>query len=113
VIVECTAPSNRIVINHPASQLVILAVRKHLDRSCMNLHDGSKFLSEDSADFAQSPKCQEGVEGHVIVLPSGQTVKSKMDWCRAIHGLLSKMPDKFLVQAVLDGTIDDILHREF
>lgn len=126
VIMEWTAPYNRIVLGYENPNLTVLAVRLNCDGSYVDILDLQSFPAiqvrwvEDYMDyvekeyttveeFVESIANRENIEGFVIVLESGQRIKIKANWYLTRHRMKDSVNcPRRLFEAVIDEASDDL-----
>lgn len=114
-------PYMRIVIGYTEPKLTVLNIRDTENGSYV-LREAlkgrfEKVLEhwvatnevEDGNEFMASIPALVGIEGYVVQLPSGQFVKKKTDWYRALHFSKDSVNNpRRLFEAVLEETTDDL-----
>ena len=114
-------PYMRIVIGYTEPKLTVLNIRDTENGSYV-LREAlkgrfEKVLEhwvatnevEDGNEFMASIPALVGIEGYVVQLPSGQFVKKKTDWYRALHFCKDSINSRNrLYDAVIDETTDDL-----
>ena len=126
-IFEFCARSNRVVIDHPETKLVLLAVRdnitgKYLKMSSdpykrdMNVPHTITIVKEFEGSIENMEELishTRGItdgEGYVIRFDDGHMVKIKSDWYVAIHKAKEKiLYERYIVDMIIDQTIDDVI----
>lgn len=119
-IFEWTAQSNRIILDYKEPQLTLLAVRDNNTGDYINLtqkirqyYKGIPVVKEldlFNATLVEEAKKAEGIEGYVLVHPSGARAKLKTDWYVLLHKskeLASR--EKDVVKCIMEDTLDDLL----
>lgn len=125
---EWCAPDNRVVIGYQVPQLVILNIRDNFTGELyVTLHDFNEatlylFCTEainnhwvdqivytDPVEFTKSIPSQQGVEGYVITLNDGTSIKVKTEWYLVQHRAKDSInSDRRLFEAVLEEATDDL-----
>lgn len=121
VIMEYTAPDNRIVVGYDEPALTVLAIRDNHTGAYIPLdtyaeHEASEFFVrditrevEDVNSFVESIKDLQGLEGYIIKLKTGQRVKIKSEWYLKLHHIKDSINSpRRLFEAVVYDTVDDI-----
>lgn len=119
-------PSMRIVIGYSVPWLTVLNVRSTLTGeyidpnkikaayASINNHWVQRFTyadynCDDGQEFLEYVPCLTQIEGFVLQLKTGQLVKIKTDWYRALHFTKDSVNNpRRLFEAVLDETTDDL-----
>ena len=120
-IFEWCSRRDRIVIDHPQDDLVLLAVRcnhtgAYLGRNAVEEMGGSyrvttvktyEGFSGDALDYARGIK---DTEGFVIQFDNHHMVKLKTDWYVSIHKAKELLGSpRRVVENAINGTLDDLL----
>lgn len=122
---EYTAPTNRIVIPHQKADLTVLCARHVLTgdtmahsalQSLMQEYECSDKLVTNHADnvdnhvdFVATISSMKDIEGYVIRIRNGETVKVKTDWYKNLHSLADNFNNpKSLFVCVVNEHHDDI-----
>ena len=118
VIMEYTAPDNRIVLPSEEAQLTVLGVRDNQTGEYVDdlheymedymvadvvedVHDVEQFV----ADIAH----RTSIEGFVLTFKNGQRVKIKTDWYCALHHLKDSInSQRRLFEAAVNDATDDL-----
>jgi RNA ligase len=120
VMMEWTAPHNRIVVPYEKPGLTILAMRDDETGEYVDIYEAGYDVSEylvrnfvdeiDDVDaFVESIADREGIEGFVIRLESGQRVKIKTEWYKKLHHIKDSINSpRRLFENVVYDTIDDV-----
>ena len=120
VIMEYTAPDNRIVVAYDKPGLTVLGVRDNWTGAYIPLTnttgDVTRFFVRDIAaevtdteEFVKTIADMQHIEGFVIRLRSGQRVKIKGDWYAKLHHIKDSInSQRRLFEAVVYDTIDDV-----
>lgn len=104
---EYTAPTNRIVVPHQSPELTVLCAR-NLETGDTMSHTALQALMqeygcprnivtnhaefiEDHAAFVDTIHPMTDMEGYVIRIRDGETVKIKTDWYRNLHALIDTL----------------------
>jgi len=111
---EWTAPHNRIVLGYTEPKLIVLNIRCNQTGDYLS-HRRVKFSFPNnsvkllSKDNVLTYREQEGIEGYVVRLKSGQQVKLKTNWYVNLHRNKDNVstPRK-LFEACLDEVTDDL-----
>jgi RNA ligase len=116
-IFEFISPSNRIVLQYPDTQLVLLALRENITgnyydynsmRLVAKLYDVPVVRRYDKP--ISKLKDETDIEGAVIAFDNGHRVKLKCDWYVAIHKTKDDiLHEKNLLKIILENKVDDIL----
>lgn len=122
---EYTAPTNRIVIPHQKSDLTVLCARsletgetmQHATlQALMQEYECSDKLVknyaeslDDHNEFVASISTMKDIEGYVIRIRNGETVKIKTEWYKNLHSLADNFNNpKNLFICVVNEHHDDI-----
>lgn len=121
VIMEFTAPFNRIVVPYDRPTLTVLGIRDNQTGEYVPLKNYSnekalRFfvqditnLVEDVSAFVESIHEMKDIEGFVLKLSTGQRVKIKTDWYAKLHYIKDSInSQRRLFEAVVYDTIDDV-----
>jgi RNA ligase len=121
VIMEYTAPDNRIVLPYQNKELKILGVRNNKHGEYIDYEqlyaDIPEYMVDDYTasingtveDFIASIPSMKGIEGFVIGLPSGQRIKIKTEEYLALHRAKDSVySNKRLFEVVLNEASDDL-----
>lgn len=117
-IFEYISPNNKIVVNYPISDLVLLAVRdnitgEYIDETTVE----SPFttvtrygtLDGNIGDYINKVKHDTFREGDIIRFETGHMIKIKNEWYVSIHNAKEKIQyDRNIIKMVLDNTLDDV-----
>ena len=119
---EIVAPWNQVVLYHNETQLILLQMRdeatgkyRHFDpaliRDEWNIRVTEDFDVTSIEELDAQCRVLENVEGFVVQLDDGQTLKIKTDWYRHRHRLLTENCNRedYVIETTLAGMIDDIL----
>jgi T4 RnlA family RNA ligase len=118
---EFVSPFNKIVLPYQDENLILLQVRDNNTGEFIDIYNdldynGSKapFIPiEDLTieSILEDFETREGIEGYIITFEDGMMVKAKTKWYFELHHLITEGVDKenFIIQHVLEETIDDIL----
>lgn len=122
-IFEWLSRQQRIVIDYPVDELVLLAVRDNLtgeyyvyemlekisrefNMGIVRQFPGSMQSMQDLIDHTRAA---EGIEGYVVRFDDGMMVKIKGDWYVQIHKAKEQIGrEKNLIAMLLDNNIDDV-----
>lgn len=122
-IFEWCSNKNRIVVNHPKDQLVLIAVRVNLTGAYFD-HDFLVAKGEEHGipvvqtffgnansmqELLDHTKALEGEEGYVIRFNDGHMCKVKGDWYVNLHRtkeFLSR--ERYLVDVIINDRVDDL-----
>lgn len=122
-IFEWCSRKQRIVIDYPIDELVLLAVRNNLTGEYLVYEMLEKISREfdlgivrqfpgtvkSMQDLIDNTRGQEGIEGYVVRFEDGMMVKIKGDWYVQIHKAKEKIgKEKNLIAMLLDDNIDDV-----
>jgi RNA ligase len=118
---EYVSPENRIVVSYRDSELRLLQIRHNDTGEYLDIYRhplvslyGIPIAEQHFHTLKEMLDLQKratGVEGWVVEFTDGQLMKVKTDeYCR-LHGLLTKNigQPNFLVEAVLEERVDDLL----
>lgn len=122
---EYTAPDNRIVVPHQTANLTVLNVRNMINGEYLSydalrtimVHKGSiDYLVANHMDtvtdcneFINSIPDMTGIEGFVIRITYGETVKIKTNWYSALHRAKDSLNSpKALFEVVVSEAHDDL-----
>jgi T4 RnlA family RNA ligase len=126
VIMEWTAPDNRIVLGYDKPGLTVLAIRRNEDGSYKDKEDFrsmrmmQKYWVDDYFDyvekaygtveeFVESIPDRQHIEGYVITLADGMRVKMKTMWYLTRHRMKDGINSpRRLFEAVLEEATDDM-----
>lgn len=121
VIMEYTAPDNRIVVGYDEPALTVLAIRDNVIGEYIPLDtyaedDASEFFVRDVTRevgdvnaFVEGITDIQGMEGYIIKLKTGQRVKIKSEWYLKLHHIKDSINSpRRLFEAVVYDTVDDI-----
>lgn len=117
VIMEYTAPSNRIVVDYPGQALTVLAVRDNYNGSYVKadvrlkdyMVEDHVHMVDDVNGFVADIPNMIGIEGFVLVLNNDQRVKIKTEWYSKLHHLKDSInSERRLFEAIVYDTVDDI-----
>lgn len=121
VIMEYTAPDNRIVVAYDKPGLTVLGVRdnqtgKYIPLETFTLSEARRFFVRDIVDevhdteeFVKTIADMQHIEGFVIRCNNGQRVKIKGDWYAKLHHIKDSInSQRRLFEAVVYDTIDDV-----
>jgi RNA ligase len=123
-IFEWCSPSNRVVVDHGAPALTLLAIRELVSgaywplaavreaaaRAGVPVVAAWEGLDPDPRTLVQQLEALTGREGIVLRFDDGHMLKLKTPWYVRIHGVLEKLsrePDT--VAILLNGNMDDVL----
>jgi RNA ligase len=124
-IFEWCTPENRIVVNYPKSELILIALRwiesgKYVDPNamknlaeeygipCVKFYEPSELSVEAINEWRG--KLTEGEEGIIVRFEDGHMIKVKTDWYLALHKTKAHMEqEKNVVELILTGKLDDLL----
>ena len=123
-IFEFCSRKNRIVLDYPEDQLILLAIRDNktgyymsYDSLCFigNMHEipvveeyGSESI-KNIDDFVNVLRTQEGTEGVVVTFDDGHKIKIKTDWYVKIHKAKEVVTREYvLAELILQDKIDDV-----
>ena len=122
-IFEWVSPDNRIVLDYPEPNLILLAIRD-METGVYKSHDYLKEVSEeyniplvktidfdgDFDSFYKNIKAAEDCEGVVIAFEDGHRVKIKADQYVRIHRVVEKVKySRNILAAIIDNELDDIM----
>jgi len=117
-----------IVVKHPKSRLVLIAIRDTTTGKYMNwdiastvavaheidcaatlhLNDNGQFTSFDEK-ILEDIRAQSGSEGWVVRFDTGHMIKVKSEWYVNLHRYKSALSDeRYLVRDILEDRIDDL-----
>lgn len=120
---EYVGPTNRIVLDYPDHDLIILNARCNKSGKLLMLDDVKLlgefptverkwvqlFKPDDFIEWYDQIHGMTGTEGFVIQLPTGQLVKVKTDWYVTQHRAKDSINSpRRLYEAVLDEASDDL-----
>eukprot|EP00565_Helicotheca_tamesis_P001677 CAMPEP_0185740780 /NCGR_PEP_ID=MMETSP1171-20130828/38584_1 /TAXON_ID=374046 /ORGANISM="Helicotheca tamensis, Strain CCMP826" /LENGTH=374 /DNA_ID=CAMNT_0028412701 /DNA_START=80 /DNA_END=1204 /DNA_ORIENTATION=+ len=123
---EWVAPENRIVLKYEQQNLIVLNIRRHSDGAYIQMdqlshefdfeideilnHWTERLSLPNWDDFVNKViPSKQNMEGYVLRLKSGQRIKIKTSWYRALHKTSSKLDNpNHLFEAVLEETVDDM-----
>lgn len=125
---EYTAPTNRIVLPYQDENLTILNIRRidngfvgdyisHvLMKSLCKVYDCEQYLIENTAsnienyeDFINSIPDMTEIEGFVVRIQNGETVKIKTNWYLSLHRAKDSInSDRRLFEVVVNEAHDDL-----
>lgn len=120
-IFEWCSNKNRIVLDYPEDQLVLLAIRDNTTGKYTShpflVDCGEEFdipvvkaYSYDSKNILEIIRQQEDTEGVVIRFQDGHMVKVKSDWYVRIHKVKSALAnEREVVNMILNEKLDDII----
>jgi RNA ligase len=119
VIMEYTAPDNRIVVPTEEPTLTVLAVRDNRTGKYVgDLHgymveymtdEIINDVGEDIPAFIEDIPKMTGIEGFVLTMASGQRVKIKTDWYAALHHLKDSInSQRRLFECAVNDATDDL-----
>ena len=122
-IFEWCSRKQRIVIDYPIDELVLIAVRdnysgeylvyemlekisRDFDLGIVRQFPGTMRSMQELIDHTRG---QEGIEGYVVRFDDGMMVKIKGDWYVQIHKAKEKIGrEKNLIAMLLDNNVDDV-----
>lgn len=124
---EWVAPDNRVVIGYLEPKLIVLNVReqstgkmmftfeelaeqvKPLDVAHVGTYWVDMLVVNDPVAFVAGVPAMQGVEGFVVVLDDGMTVKCKTEWYLVQHRAKDSInSDRRLFETVLEEATDDL-----
>jgi RNA ligase len=122
-IFEWCSRQQRIVIDYPEDQLILLALRhnntgKYMSYACVNGYAKSYGIPVVSAlepmcnleDFIAELRKREDIEGVIIQFSDGHMVKIKTDTYVTLHRAKSLLENEIeVVQLILENKIDDLI----
>jgi T4 RnlA family RNA ligase len=121
VIMEYTAPDNRIVVGYDEPSLTVLAIRDNVTGTYIPLDEyadspAAEYFVRDITKevhgvnaFVESIADVQGMEGYILKLKSGQRVKIKSEWYLKLHHIKDSINSpRRLFEAVVYDTVDDI-----
>jgi RNA ligase len=120
VIMEYTAPDNRIVLPYQQAELKVLAARNNLTLDYAdydelyyhfkdNMVDDHSHHGEYAEDFIASIPEMKGIEGFVIGLVGGQRIKIKTDEYLSLHRAKDSIgSNKKLFAVCINDATDDL-----
>lgn len=121
-IFELVSPRNRIVLEYPKTELILLQIRCEKTGSYKNIYEHelvSKYNVKTSKneeiwtldEYVQNSESIENKEGWVLTLENGQMLKIKTKWYRELHGLLTEnlVRENKIIEMILTETSDDAL----
>lgn len=121
VIMEYTAPDNRIVLPYQERELKILGIRDNKSFAYVDydslyaeipeymVDDHTFMVGENVADFIADIPNMKGIEGFVIGLLNGQRVKIKTDEYLSLHRAKDSInSNKRLFEVCLNDASDDL-----
>ena len=122
LIFEFVTNRNRIVLDYPEENLILIAMRNIRDGTYIpydkmehiaSWHDipvVKVFKSKKlTPDFVEELRKQEGVEGIVVRFDDGLYLKCKTDWYCQLHRVKSEINnERCVVQLIIEGKIDDL-----
>jgi len=126
-IFELVSPKNQIVLSYEETELILLQVRDNLTGEYKNQEElnwistimscrTAEVLPKEYFNFEflqKKQKTEEGIEGYVVTLESGQMLKMKTMWYLQLHRLCS--PNQFqmnhLVETIVEGNFDDVVSQ--
>lgn len=121
VIMEWTAPNNRIVLSYDKPALTILGVRSNVSglyvpREFFRTYGAneiySRWVNEVSVDnvnaFVQTVSKMENIEGFVFTMFDGEMLKLKTEWYLQRHRLKDGIQHpRHLFEAIVNENVDD------
>lgn len=120
-IFELTSSLNQIVVLYDETRLTLLQIRKdtgeYLSESEMldYSHHYDLYVPEiikqctlEGVFFMKKSRTDD-IEGWVVTFKNGRMFKVKTDMYISKHGNISDIRENTILQAIIDGTIDDIL----
>ena len=121
-IFELVSPKNRIVLEYPKTELILLQIRCEKTGSYKDIYShelvhkyGIKTAqNEDIAsldNYMEVSETLENKEGWVLTLENSQMLKIKTKWYRELHGLLTEnlVRENKIIEMILTETVDDAL----
>ncbi len=121
---EWCAPNNRIVLEYPEAKLVILNIRDNETGDYVGFDDIplpalmriKQWLVDEYdpetahvSDFVETLRAKKGIEGMILRLASGQSVKIKTQWYVDLHSQKDSVNvPKKLVTTILNNNHDDL-----
>lgn len=120
-IFEYVGPYNRVVIEYPNENVILLAIRNNTTGKYMSTYDMIRTTLEygipvvEPRAMTQEQLFKEasgeiGVEGYVLRFTDGHMIKLKSDWYCAIHKAKENLLfEKNVIKMILEEKIDDIL----
>lgn len=121
-IFEYMAPKHRIVVNHAAETMVLLAVRDMITGEYMPYGDIEDFGAhfeipvvrrweiDDNFDLVNQVRELEGAEGVVVEFDDGTRAKVKSLWYMDLHKNREAIAkEKYVVGLILNDRVDDAL----
>ncbi|AGB07092.1 RNA ligase A [Vibrio phage phi-ST2] len=121
---EWCAPNNRIVLEYPEAKLVILNIRDNETGDYVSFDDipqsalmrVKQWLVDEydpatahEPDFVEKLRDTKGIEGMILRLANGQSVKIKTQWYVDLHSQKDSVNvPKKLVTTILNGNHDDL-----
>lgn len=133
VMFELVSPANRIVLEYEKTELRLIGIRDIIYGQIVDYRAFSngfyptafdalqkywvneQYVNKDDPDpltakqlLDQMPTAT-GIEGYVLTLASGQMIKIKTDWYRALHHLRDSVDTAGkLFEAIIDERVDDV-----
>ena len=119
-IFEFTCPDNQVVIDYgPEAKFTLLAIRGNYTGAYVDWNALLEIASvfdfdvpkrffygwDELVDHIENDK---GNEGFVLWLADGTMVKYKTKWYLSLHGTVTNLTEKDVVEAVLNETVDDL-----
>lgn len=121
VIMEYTAPDNRIVVPYDRPGLTVLAIRDNQTGLYVPLkayrdNPAAKWFVRDITDeiddinqFVVDIAEMKDIEGYIVKISSGQRVKIKSEWYAKLHHIKDSInSERRLFEAVVYDTVDDV-----
>lgn len=118
---EWTSPANRIVLSYSKDALVVLCIRnkqdgEYLEKEHLSPSEFPETLTrwvevindEDPSDYISKSYQEQGIEGYVVQLKSGQFCKAKTEWYLSLHRTRDCLEGQKLFNCVLNESTDDL-----
>lgn len=118
VIMEWTAPDNRVVIAYDQPQLTVLHIRSNstgsfvqratLEQLCADVVPLVATCDLDRGRLLELAQNTASIEGWVLRFSDGTLMKLKTKWYLEHHHYMTALRERDVAEAVLDEKVDDI-----
>ena len=118
---EFISPENRIVVDYPKTELVLLAVRENISGKYLDVEGlrGNTFfpvvptygsVEGNLEEYITRQREAEEREGDIVRFTNGHMFKAKNDWYVRIHKALDRVRfDRNIVDLIVNENMDDVV----